>query len=40
MNPQYFWQVAPKLATTFTLSALMACSYFNDNFHDNWDKPC
>lgn len=26
MNPQYFWQVAPKLATTFTLSALMACS--------------
>ncbi len=26
MNPQYFWQVAPKLATTFALSALMACS--------------
>lgn len=26
MNPQYFWQLAPKLATTFTLSALMACS--------------
>ncbi len=26
MNPQYFWQLAPKLATTFALSALMACS--------------
>jgi hypothetical protein len=26
MNPQDFWQVAPRLATTFTLSALVACS--------------